>query len=62
MLKDAIKLFKYNDYFKDIHYIYTNTCSKNFVPFFTKIARMEDYEISHTYSLYREEVQNANIF
>ena len=26
-----------------------------------KIARMEDYEISHTYSLYRE-VQNANIF
>ena len=36
--------------------------AKTLYPFFTKIARTKDYEISHTYSLYREEVENANIF
>ena len=37
------------------HYI--NTCSKNFVLLFMKIEWTEDYEVSHTYSLYKEEVQ-----
>ena len=44
------------------HYLYVNMWSKNFVPLFTKIAQTEEYEIWHSYNLYRQGVENVNIF
>ena len=41
--------------------LYIIMWSKNFVPLFKKIAQTEECEIWHSYSLYGEGVQNANI-